>query len=213
MRILVTAGPTREPIDAVRVLTNRSSGTMGLAVAREVQARGHELCLLLSQSVSPIPEDLAACTRSFDTTDELRAQLAVEFPAADVLIMAAAVADFIPLPEPPGTKRSRHDGPWDLHLEPAPDLIAELASQRRDQQRIIGFALEPASELEQRARAKLIRKELDAIVANPLETMESNRISGHFITAEGNTWSAPPDVPKPDFAAWLLDRIDGLLRT
>jgi phosphopantothenoylcysteine decarboxylase/phosphopantothenate--cysteine ligase len=204
---VITAGPTREPVDAVRLLTNRSSGSMGRAVARQARIRGHDVRLLLGRGAGSPPEDLRECTIAFDTTAELQSLLETEFPRADLLIMAAAVADFIPVPGPQA-KRRRSDGPWDLRLEPAPDLVAAIAATRTPCQRVIGFALEPAEDLESRARAKLARKGLDAIVANPLETMESSRVSGIFITSEGTTMRAPADLPKPAFAAWLLDRID-----
>jgi len=180
---------------------------MGCAVAREACVRGHDVQLLLGRGAAPPPPRLAAVTAIFDTAAELQSMLADRFPDTDLLIMAAAVADFIPVQDPPGTKRSRADGPWNLRLEPAPDLVAGLASQRREDQRIVGFALEPAADLRHRARAKLQRKGLDAIVANPLETMESDRITGYLLTATGDAVAAPPEMPKPAFAAWLLDHI------
>ena len=204
VKILVTAGPTREPIDAVRVLSNRSSGRMGIAVASEATRRGHETTLLLGRGATHRPDASIQC-RPFDTTAELGELLCTCFPQADMLIMAAAVADFLPEPVASGTKMSRNDGPCTLTLHPAPDLVADVAEGKRSDQIIIGFALEPAAELPERAAAKLNRKGLDAIVANPLEAMESTQVSGMFISADGQIDYAPTNLPKDEFAAWLLD--------
>ena len=207
VKILITAGPTREPIDAVRVLSNRSSGLMGVAVAAEAVRRGHETTLLLGRGATHRPDASIHC-HPFDTTAELAELLCTCFPQADMLIMAAAVADFIPEPTASGTKMSRHDGPRTLTLHPAPDLVADVAAGKRSDQTIIGFALEPAAELLERAVAKLARKGLDAIVANPLEAMESTQVSGMFISADGQIVDAPTDLPKDKFAEWLLDRAE-----
>ena len=207
MKILVTAGPTREPIDAVRVLSNRSSGLMGVAVAAEAAQRGHETTLLLGRGATHRPDASIHC-RPFDTAAELADLLRTCFPQADMLIMAAAVADFIPEPTDRGAKMSRHDGPCTLTLHPAPDLVADVAAGKRPDQTIIGFALEPAADLPERAAAKLAQKGLDAIVANPLEAMESTQISGMFISADGQIVYAPTDLPKNKFAIWLLNQAE-----
>lgn len=207
MRILITAGPTREPLDAVRMLTNRSSGQLGIAVASEAMNRGHDTTLLLGQGAIAPPQALDACCRRFDSTKDLEALLCEVFPAADLLIMAAAVADFIPEQAAAGTKQSRRDGPIQVTLHPAPDLVAALAKTKRPDQAIVGFALESAATLAERATAKLARKGLDAIVANPLDTMEATTITATLIWADGQIDAAPPALPKDEFAAWLLDRI------
>jgi phosphopantothenoylcysteine decarboxylase/phosphopantothenate--cysteine ligase len=207
MRILITAGPTREPLDAVRVLTNRSSGQLGIAVASEAMNRGHDTTLLLGHGADMPPQSLEGYCQRFDSTNDLCELLQDAFPRTDLLIMAAAVADFIPEQAPPGTKRSRHDGPINVTLHPAPDLVASLAKTKRPDQAIVGFALEPAATLRERATAKLSKKGLDAIVANPLDTMESTHITATLIWADGHTDTAPPDLPKKAFASWLLDRV------
>jgi phosphopantothenoylcysteine decarboxylase/phosphopantothenate--cysteine ligase len=182
---------------------------MGVAIAAEAATRGHEVTLLLGRGAVARPS-VSLHAKPFDTTAELGSLLEASFPAADLLIMAAAVADFIPHAAPAGTKLSRLDGPCTLSLQPAPDLVAALASAKRPDQYIIGFALEPATDLHERASRKLVRKGLDAIVANPLETIESASVSAIFIDATGHTLAAPPNLPKAEFAAWLMDRAERL---
>ena len=205
IKLLLTAGPTREPIDRVRYLSNRSSGRLGLAVASEALTRRWNVSLLLGKGAMDPPTPLAACCHRFDTTGDLEQLLAVHAPACDILIMAAAVADFIPRCGDGHAKLSRHEGPVSLMLDPAPDLIAAVARASRADQTIIGFALEASDGLEAAARAKLERKGLDAIVANPLETMDAETISATFIQRRGTATTAPPDLPKSRFAKWLLD--------
>jgi phosphopantothenoylcysteine decarboxylase/phosphopantothenate--cysteine ligase len=189
------------------MLSNRSSGRMGVAVALEAITRGHEVTLLLGRGAMEPPAELDGCCRRFETTADLHHLLESTFSESDLLIMAAAVADFIPETPPPDTKLSRHDGPIHLTLRPAPDLVAALAASKRPDQRIVGFALERADELNDRARSKLKRKNLDAIVANPLETMDARTVTATLIAADGHATAAPAGLSKPDFAAWLLDRM------
>ena len=153
------------------------------------------------------PGELHHCCTRFETTGDLQELLEEAFPRADLLIMAAAVADFIPSDVDLSTKRSRSDGPLHLTLKPAPDLVAALARGKRPDQRIVGFALESERVLESQARAKLSRKGLDAIVANPLETMEAECITATLITADGQAASPPRGMSKTEFAGWLLDRM------
>jgi phosphopantothenoylcysteine decarboxylase/phosphopantothenate--cysteine ligase len=178
---------------------------MGVALAAESAARGHDVTLLLGQAVAAAPCCGVHCER-FDSTRDLAGMLDTHFPACDLLIMAAAVSDFIPEEAAEG-KLDRRKGPCSLALSPAPDLVAQLAAVRRPDQRIVGFALEAAEDLEARAVAKMRRKNLDAIVGNPLATMEGVRVSGLLAQADGSVRTAPPDATKPAFAAWLLDRL------
>ena len=140
---------------------------------------------------------------------DLQALLAEHWPGQDVLIMAAAVADYRPAePAGPEAKHRRRSGTWDLKLEPTPDLLGELAAITRPAQVTIGFALEPADQLVASARAKLAAKNLDAIVANPLETIGSDRIRATVILRDGRTLAPPqPECRKPEFADWLLDQL------
>ncbi len=205
MRLLITAGPTREPLDAVRYLSNRSSGRMGLALAAAGISAGHDVTLLLG----PGPDDRrapAGCRlKRFETTANLQALLETDWPDHDVLIMAAAVADYRPAATYPG-KLPRH-GDLNLALEATPDLVAQLAADKRPDQRVIAFALEPADAIEARAAEKLERKGVDAVVANPLETMDAQAVEAHWLAADGEI-AALPAMSKADFARWLMDKIN-----
>ncbi len=205
IRLLLTAGPTREPIDGVRYLSNRSSGRLGRAVALEAAQRGWPTTLLLGEGIDPPSDPSIRCER-FTTTLDLQAQLHAEMAACDLLIMAAAVADFIPRSAGDHTKLDRAAGPISLTLDPAPDLVAGLAPHAPPHQTRIGFALAEAEHLIASATAKLHRKSLHAIVANPLETMDASTITATLIDAHEHIDQAPPNLCKKAFAAWLLDR-------
>jgi phosphopantothenoylcysteine decarboxylase/phosphopantothenate--cysteine ligase len=202
-RLLITAGPTHEPIDAVRYVANRSSGRLGVALAEAGRAAGWDVLLLLGPTAFAAPHGVR--TQRFETTADLAGLLEREFPRCDVLVMAAAVADYRPRESGPG-KLERGDRPLTLTLEPTPDLVAGCAAQKRRDQRIIGFALEAPAELAARAAAKLRRKRLDAIVANPLETMGAATIAATLITADGASLTPPAGtgLDKHAFAAWLI---------
>jgi phosphopantothenoylcysteine decarboxylase / phosphopantothenate---cysteine ligase len=211
LRVLITAGPTYEPIDAVRFIGNRSSGRMGIALARACAHHGLMPTLLLGPVDDAVVDSLGSAAADvalhrFHTTDELAALLALHWPEHDVLIMAAAVADFRPRIREAG-KRKRADGPISLELEPTPDLLAMTAESSRPEQRRIGFALEPADTLERAALAKLERKGLDAIVANPLSTMDSANVTATVFRKDGTTLRPPPDSTKQHFAEWLIDHL------
>ncbi len=209
-RLLITAGPTHEPIDAVRYLANRSSGRLGLALAAAAHAAGWTVSLLLGPVAGNPPAGVR--TRRFESTADLARLLDEEFPACDVLIMAAAVADYRPRAPRPG-KTPRGTDPLVLALEPTPDLVAACAARRRPGQRIIGFALEDTAGLAQRARDKLIRKGLDAMIANPLETMGAEEIRALVYTAGGQIVHPTPGAAdtalnKTTFARWLIHWLD-----
>lgn len=214
MKILITAGPSHEPIDAVRFIGNRSSGRMGIAIANAAADAGHDVTLLLGPvSVTPAP---AVTLHRFRTAADLQGLLREHAPAADLLIMAAAVADYRPDPQQAAALASRkleRAGTLTLSLEAVPDLLAEVASRARPSQRLVGFALEEPTVLETRARAKLLRKGVHAIVANPLETMDAAGVQGQLLVADGSAhrppgWPTP--LPKEAFAAWLIRTLDGL---
>jgi len=198
---LITAGPTREPIDAVRFISNRSSGKLGLALAEAAVAAGHDVTLLLGP-MDEVALPTGVAVHHFETTAELQGLLADHFPHCDALIMAAAVADFRPKQVHTG-KLARGEGQT-LQLEPTPDLVAALASQKQRGQRIIAFALEVPDQLEARSRAKLARKGVDAIVANALEAMGSDRITMHWRTAGGEADTSVP-MAKTEAARWLIE--------
>ena len=203
MRILITAGPTREPIDEVRYISNRSSGRMGLALAEAASAAvgGENVTLLLGPVLAMTGDRYR--TERFTTAAELETLLQREWPEHDVLLMAAAVADYRPRKQAGKLKRQ---GTLKLELEPTPDLVAACAAAKRPDQRIIAFALEEPEALEERALEKMHRKGVDAIVANPLRTMEEPTITATLLWTDGRRDPAPP-LTKDAFARWLLQRV------
>jgi phosphopantothenoylcysteine decarboxylase/phosphopantothenate--cysteine ligase len=163
VRVLVTAGGTREPIDSVRFISNRSSGRMGLALAAAAVARGAEVTLVAANvTLTPPPgvRVVPVCTAA-----ELGAACEREFEACDVLLMAAAVADFRPV-NPADHKLKKNAGPPTIELEPTADVISALAAGRRPGQVLVGFAAEHGEGALAYARDKLERKRVDAIVVN-----------------------------------------------
>jgi phosphopantothenoylcysteine decarboxylase/phosphopantothenate--cysteine ligase len=208
----MTAGPTHEPIDAVRYLGNRSSGRMGLALAAEAARKGYRVTLLLGPTSLAPPVDSRIAVHRFRTAADLQRVLVEHWPRHDVLIMAAAVADYRPTAAREDIKWRREDGRVTLELEPTPDLIAEVAAKKTAAQRIIGFALEPADQLLESAREKMRRKGIDAIVANPLETMESESITATLLLADGRILRPEPGLAKTDFARWLIEQVNEIAR-
>lgn len=209
-RILITAGPTHEPIDAVRYLGNRSSGRLGIALAEEAAERGNEVILLLGPT-HRLPEDSRVRVLRFQTTAELEGLLREHFGWCEVLVMAAAVADYrikgaATVGRGEGKIRREGQG-MTLALEPTPDLLAACGEQRRPDQFVVGFALEPRQEMDASARRKLERKRVDMIVANPLETMDSATIEARLYLRDGSVLDGGNPMDKAAFAGWLLDRI------
>jgi phosphopantothenoylcysteine decarboxylase/phosphopantothenate--cysteine ligase len=209
MRILITAGPTREPIDAVRFISNRSSGKMGISIAEAAAKAGHDVTLLLGPVL--MHESLRDSMRvyRFGSSADLKQMLEAHFPDCDVLVMAAAVADYRvqqvaegKIKRDPGTELS-------LQLQPTPDLVQAVASTKRPGQKVVAFALEESAELESRAVAKMKRKGVDAVVANPLGTMDDKHINPLWLLADGGREELGR-MPKPEFAAWLVERLPGL---
>jgi phosphopantothenoylcysteine decarboxylase/phosphopantothenate--cysteine ligase len=208
LRVLVTAGGTREPIDSVRYVGNRSSGRMGLALAEEARRRGAEVTLVCANLALPPPEGVRAI--DVVTAAELEAATRGEFPQADVLLMAAAVADFRPSsPEAAKISKSGRDH-WELELEPTVDVLAALAADRRPDQTLVGFAAEHGEGAVERARGKLVRKRLDAIVFNDISRndigfdADYNEVT--VVTAGGE--HPVPRGPKGAVAAAILDQVE-----
>ncbi|CAN5860768.1 bifunctional phosphopantothenoylcysteine decarboxylase/phosphopantothenate--cysteine ligase CoaBC [soil metagenome] len=209
-RVLVTAGPTREPVDAVRVLTNRSSGRMGFALAAAAWRRGADVTLITG------PASLAPPTgprlRRVETAAEMLAAVQDELPAADVLFMAAAVADFRPATTTAG-KLKKADAPASLALEPVDDVLRATRSARRDGAVIVGFALETGDGRDS-ARAKLHDKALDMIVLNSADEpgagfdVATNRV---VMLDSGGGEESLPLLSKDEVAEELLDRVTALL--
>jgi len=158
--VLVTAGPTREKIDPVRYITNRSSGRMGYAIAEAALRRGARVLLVSGPTVIAAP-DAAEVTR-VETAEEMRTAVLKLLPESTVVIKTAAVADF--RPKDAAGQKIKRKGPMTLELEPTPDILSELA-RHKDSQIVVGFAAETENVLEN-ARKKLASKSLDAIVVN-----------------------------------------------
>jgi len=160
-RVLVTAGGTREPLDAVRFLGNRSSGRMGAALAAEARRRGAEVTLIASNLSVPAPVGVDVVPAP-TAEDMARETLGRE---ADVVLMAAAVADYRPAEAEAG-KRPKDDEPWTVTLEPTTDVLRELGARRQNGQVLVGFAADRGERGLERAREKLANKQVDLVVFN-----------------------------------------------
>ncbi|HET9132820.1 MAG TPA: bifunctional phosphopantothenoylcysteine decarboxylase/phosphopantothenate--cysteine ligase CoaBC, partial [Gemmatimonadales bacterium] len=161
-RVVVTAGPTLEPIDPVRVVTNRSSGKMGYRLAEAAWRRGAEVILISGPSSERVP--VGVTLRRVETTAEMAAAVKRELPGADVLVMAAAPADYRPATTR-DTKLPRSDGGFTLAFEATDDILLATMPERHARLTVVGFALETGNAIE-RGRGKLSRKQLDMIVVN-----------------------------------------------
>ncbi len=206
MRVMVTAGGTREPLDPVRFLGNRSSGRMGFALAAAAARRGAEVTLIAANVALPEPAGVRRI--DVETASELAAAAAAEFGATHVLAMAAAPADFRAAQVAPG-KISR-SGSLSLELEPTEDILAGLASARIEGQTIVGFAAEHGEGGVERARAKLERKGADLIVLNdvsdPAIGFESEENAVTLIDRSAET--SIPRASKDAIAEAILERVD-----
>jgi phosphopantothenoylcysteine decarboxylase/phosphopantothenate--cysteine ligase len=208
--VLVTAGPTREPIDPVRVLTNRSTGTMGYALAAAAARRGATVTLVSGPTHLDAPTGV---NRVGVTTAEEMHEAVQARRAADVVIMAAAVADYTPA-APADHKLKKESGERSLPLRRTPDILKTLGEHKRDGQVLMGFALETDDVLAN-AERKLNAKNLDWIaVNNPLEEGAGFGPSTNRVTLLGRDGSREdlPLMSKPDVADALLDRIATTLR-
>ncbi|MHB8439783.1 MAG: bifunctional phosphopantothenoylcysteine decarboxylase/phosphopantothenate--cysteine ligase CoaBC [Acidimicrobiales bacterium] len=161
LHVLVSAGGTREPIDPVRVITNRSSGKQGHAIAAAAVARGARVTLVTTTEL-PVPPGTEV--HRVDTAASMERAMLSTAPDADVVVMAAAVADFRPK-APSETKIAKADGLPEIVLEPTPDILSELSRRRRDGQVLVGFAAQ-TGDVRSAAAAKLDAKRVDVIVAN-----------------------------------------------
>ena len=211
LRILVTAGPTREPLDPVRFITNRSSGKMGYAIAHKAQSRGAEVTLVSGPThlEPPFGVTLLNCQRSAEM-----GQLVLEhLPECDVLIMTAAVGDFAPESVQKEKIKKSGEEPLILNLHPTQDILQEVANKKSNQF-IVGFAAESENVVES-ATEKLQRKQLDLIVANDISApgigFQSDNNQVVFIDRDSKSESLPL-LSKMEIADLLLDRILQKLR-
>jgi len=186
MRILITAGPTRQPIDDVRFITNRSSGKMGAAIARTFHDADWDVTVLLGPVDSEVRDSLehGIAVRRFESIEELRGLLDQEFPECDVLVMSAAVGDFQPATTT--GKLSRSAGAFDLHLEPTSDVLASVAASKRDDQFIVSFAVESGDHetIEAKARQELASKHADIVLLNTPAAMGAAESDACVLSAD-----------------------------
>lgn len=209
MRLLVSAGPTREFLDPVRFLSNRSTGRMGYAVAAAGVAAGHEVTLVSGPVALPPPDGLAAFVPIVSARDLLDA-LHERLPGADALVMTAAVADFRPADVAP-LKIHKGDMPAELRLVRNPDVLATLRPLKEDRL-FVGFAAETDAVLES-AAAKLARKGLDLIVANDVTRPGAGfEVDTNVVTflAPGEPPEELPLLSKAEVARRLVARIEAL---
>jgi phosphopantothenoylcysteine decarboxylase/phosphopantothenate--cysteine ligase len=206
--VLVTAGGTRERLDPVRFLGNRSSGRMGAALADEAARRGADVVSLVANaSVRPSLGRVV----SVETTDELEREALVEASSSDVVLMAAAVADF--RPTAPLDEKHGREGTWSLELEATGDILAAIGAARRPGQVIVGFAAETGDDGIERARQKLVRKSLDLVVLNDVSRPDIGFDSADnevvLVARDGEETVAK--AAKAEIAARILDRVERLL--
>ncbi|MGI8615659.1 MAG: bifunctional phosphopantothenoylcysteine decarboxylase/phosphopantothenate--cysteine ligase CoaBC [Actinomycetota bacterium] len=207
-RLLLTSGPTHEPIDPVRFVGNRSTGKMGAALAAEALGRGASVTVVLGPG-AVVPRGVEVVP--VQTAEEMRDAVVARFDDADVVVMAAAVADFRPKAVA-DEKLKKDAGVPELHLEPTPDILSELGERRTDQL-LIGFAAE-TEDLEQAGRRKLESKRLDLVVVNLVGRdgtgFGSDTNEAMILAADGN------DIPlrrwtKRELAAAVIERVARLI--
>jgi phosphopantothenoylcysteine decarboxylase / phosphopantothenate---cysteine ligase len=210
-RVLVTAGGTREPIDSVRYIGNRSSGRMGFALAAEALRRGAGVTLVAANvALEPPP---GAKLYPVETAAELKAACEEAFPSSDVLLMAAAVADFRPRAAA-DTKLKKDLGPPSVELEPTEDVLSALAARRRPGQVLVGFAAEHGEGAVSYGADKLARKGLDAIVINDISQpgigfdSPDNEVT---ILVAGGGQRHVAKTNKEDVAGAVLDEVETFL--
>jgi phosphopantothenoylcysteine decarboxylase/phosphopantothenate--cysteine ligase len=210
-RVVVTAGPTREPVDAVRFLSNRSSGRMGVEVAAAAWQRGADVTLIAGPLEVPIPAGVSVV--QVETTQQMATAVREALPSADVLVMAAAPADFT-VADVPARKLKKSERPDTLSLTSAPDILLTTRDSRPEGAVIVGFALETGDAIAEASR-KLRDKQLDIIVANDATEAgagfgtSTNRVT--LLDASGNV-DALELMSKRDVAAHILDRVERRLR-
>ncbi len=210
-RVLISAGGTREPLDAVRYVGNRSSGRMGVALAEEARARGAEVTLLAANLTVPAPEGVEVVETP--TAADLERE-ALGRADADVIVMAAAVADYRAR-EPSATKRRKDGSPWTVELEPTVDVLAEIGSTRRPGQVIVGFAADEGAAGLERAREKRRAKNADLFVFNDISRTDIGfeAAENEVVVVSENGDRAVPRASKRAVAAAVLDEVEPLLST
>ena len=209
-RVLVTAGGTREPIDAVRFVGNRSSGRMGFALAEAAAARGADVTVIAANV--DLPRHTQISYIDVESAAQLEAAARDQFPCCDLLLMAAAVADFTASEPAPGKLKKDGRSELELTLSPTTDVLAALSGLRTEGQTLVGFAAEHGADAVEVGRTKLASKGLDALVINDVAGAEigfessSNEVT--IVTAVGD--QHVPKADKLEIAEAILDAIDEL---
>lgn len=206
MHIVVTAGPTREFLDPVRFLSNRSTGRMGFALAEAAREQGHDVTLIHGPVMLPPPADVA-CVPVVSAADMLAAVLGA-LPSCDALLMCAAVADWRPR-EVAADKLKKHVMSGTLALERTADILAAVRAHRRPEQVVVGFAAE-TQDVRAHAHEKLIRKELDFIVANDVSRSDAGfgtDTNAVLVLAKGGGEWALPLQSKREMAEDIIRRV------
>jgi phosphopantothenoylcysteine decarboxylase/phosphopantothenate--cysteine ligase len=206
LRILLTAGPTHEPIDPVRYIGNRSSGRMGAAIASAALHAGHQVTLVVGPVSIPMPQE--ALRMDVQTSREMYDAVMAALPEHDMLIMSAAVADFRPKAVLEG--KIERGGTLSLELEATQDILAAAGRLKRDGQVTVGFSLVGEAEIE-RSRRKLVAKNLDLIVHNTPQTLGGNQIDATLLYRDGRSEKLGCR-DKAAFADMLLQRAVALVR-
>ena len=209
-RVLVSAGGTREPVDAVRFVGNRSSGRMGVAIAAEAHKRGAEVTLLAANLAVPAPAGVELVETP--TAADLEREALARAAEADVVVMAAAVADYRPA-EALAVKRPKDTAPWTLELEPTADVLSALGERRRDGQLLVGFAAETGEDGLERARQKLSNKGADLIVLNDVGRTDIgfDAAENEVTLVTATTERAIAKAPKDEIAGAILDEVEARL--
>lgn len=209
-RVLVSAGGTREPVDSIRFIGNRSSGRMGVALAREAKRRGAEVTLLYANGSVSAPAGVE--TIPTPTASELRRE-ALERADADVVIMAAAVADYRPSAAIEG-KRQKDGEPWTIELEPTDDVLSELGRRRRSEQVLVGFAADTGRHGLERARQKLVDKGSDLFVFNDVSRPDIgfDSLDNEVVLISRSGERVVGKRSKEEVAVSILDEITDLLK-
>ncbi len=208
-RVLVSAGGTREPLDAVRYVGNRSSGRMGVALAEQAERRGADVTLLAANLAVPAPVGVAVVETPTAADLEREAFARAD---ADVVVMAAAVADYRPV-SPTTDKRAKDGSPWAVELEPTADVLAALGAARRPGQILVGFAADAGSEGLERAREKRVAKNADLFVFNDVSRPDIgfDAPDNEVIVLSSGGERTIAKAPKPAVAAAVLDEVERLL--
>jgi phosphopantothenoylcysteine decarboxylase / phosphopantothenate---cysteine ligase len=210
-RVLVSAGGTREPLDAVRFVGNRSSGRMGVALAEEARRRGADVTLLAANLTvaAPFGVTIVETPTAADVEREALAR-----SDADVIVMAAAVSDYRPA-APSEEKRAKDGSGWTVELEPAADVLAALGSARTDRQVIVGFAADRGEQGLARAREKRLAKNADLVVFNDVSRADIgfDATDNEAVIVSSNGDRMLEKAPKHAVAAAVLDEVERLLST